>query len=427
MEETLLVKGVSTSTLFCVVVWLRVTRAANISKTARVMFCDRKSVLDVSADLVGSGSISDPWLLSENHLKSLLSNLNWTRKTVYFPAGVYFCDRPIRIDMGEMFPTEEGRQMLREGVRFRGEGRASVIQFRTMREEDRPIFQLWWSRPPELRSGDSPGNGCGGGQVPLFFWEFSGLNIKGDCMTALVQLGGADVEETPWNSCEFHFAVNNGCMLGATSAVTGPARGVVIRRALESSIYLVATCAKGIGAVLESCEFCIIRGSFSNAELRAESGLRMNATACQLIEDGQSDLASSDEREKEGSAVGARDDLNGSFHQVHAPSGFAVTNGSIGLFMRDCCSNCCLSVNFEVAFLGVRLVGSCRGNVFNSVISNNCDSRGTIVNDDDCCEMESTASNLLQCVVRREVRQGGGGVQEIGAHPHKVVVGIMKT
>jgi hypothetical protein len=330
------------------------------------------SMLDASEGLAGTGSIADPWLLHEEHLKSVIRKLTWTRKTVYFPAGVYFCSAPIRVDMGELFPTADGRQMLREGVRFRGEGRASVIQFRTMHDEDEPIFQLRWSRLEENGRRE---------QVPLFFWEFSGLNIKGDCRTALVQLGGADVEETPWNSCEFHFAVNNGYMLDASSSVTGPARGVVIRRALESSIYLVATCAKGIGAVLESCEFSTIRGSFSNAEIATES----------------------------------------------SPSKFCVTNGSIGLFMRDCCSNCCLSVNFEVAFCGVRLVGSCRGNVFNSVISNNCDARGIIVNDDDCVEMEATASNLLQCIVRREVRQGGGRVQEIGASPHKVVVSITKT
>jgi hypothetical protein len=197
----------------------------------------------------------------------------------------------------------------------------------------------------------------------------------------LVQLGGADVEETPWNSCEFHFAVNNGCMTDAASSVTGPCRGAVIRRALESSIYLVATCAKGIAAVLESCEFCTIRGSFSNAEVKAPE----------------------------------------------VPSGHAVTNGGVGLFMRDCCSNCCLSVNFEVAFMGVRLVGSCRGNVFNSIISNNCDERGAIINDDDCAEMEATASNLLQCIVRREVRQGNGKVQTIGGNPSKVTVNIAKT
>jgi hypothetical protein len=152
---------------------------------------------------------------------------------------------------------------------------------------------------------------------------------------------------------------------------------VAILRALESVIDLVATCAVGMAAELDECEFCTVKGSFSNSELQAPS----------------------------------------------TPSGWRVAPGGIGLFMKNCCSNVGLSVNFEVAYTGIRLVGSCRGNAFNSVISNNCDLEGTVVNVDDCTAIDQVeATNMIQCLVRRQGRQGGGRIQEVGNLNSKIAV-----
>ena len=328
------------------------------------------SAIDIAAGLAGSGTLQDPWILTEAELQARVRCLSWTRKILYFRSGIFFCPEPININFGELFLLPEHIQMLREGVCWRGEARGSVIQFGRHVNLGRPLFRVWWSRPVGTAKEF---------QVPLFFWEFTGLNFKGECNHTLVEFGGADIEETPWNSCEFRLAANNGYREGDEN-VTGPARGIVIRRALESMINLVATCAKGIAAVLDCCEFCTLRGSYSNAEEQWPA----------------------------------------------APSGHRIISAGIGLYMNDCCSNTGLTVNFEVAFTGLRLVGSCRGNVFSSIISNNCDLRGTVINDSDCGHVDESANNLIQCLVRREVRQGGNVCQEIGANPSKVAIVIAK-
>jgi hypothetical protein len=119
---------------------------------------------------------------------------------------------------------------------------------------------------------------------------------------------------------------------------------------------LVATCHSGIACVLDTCEFCTINGSFSNGE------------------------------------ISDRD----------APRGVSISKDGIGLYLVDCTGNGSTSINFEVAYEGLRVTGFTRGNAFGSMVSNNCDARGCVINDD---MTETGMRNMVQCVVRRDVRQ----------------------
>ena len=47
---------------------------------------DDSNVIDVSTFLEGDGN---PWLLTQDGLEMAISNVNKTRKTLFFPAGIY--------------------------------------------------------------------------------------------------------------------------------------------------------------------------------------------------------------------------------------------------------------------------------------------------------------------------------------------------
>jgi hypothetical protein len=315
------------------------------------------SIIHVADMLPGEGTSDQPWQLTPEVMFAAVKQLTWTRKTIFFRAGIYNCPQPIEINFAHLFPLTIGPEqsvqddpafkMLREGVRFVGEGRASVLRFQ-QQGTDAIQFHIHWSVTPLDQRPKR--------QAPLFFWEFTGLNLQGNVNTALVQFGGPTVEDSPWNSCVFDIAVNNGYRLSAFSEGSGNARGVVLKRVLQSRVELVATCHSGIACVLDECEFCTINGSFSNGE----------------VEDPD------------------------------APRGVAISRHGIGLYLHNCTGNGSTSINFEVAYEGLRMHGHSRGNAFGSMVSNNCDARGCVINDD---MTETGMRNMVQCVVRRDVRQ----------------------
>ena len=332
---------------------------------------DLGSVVDVSFGLEGDGSKIRPWRLTEYHLQMCCRKLNWTTRTIFFRPGIYYADGPLRVDFDELFPNEAGREMLREGVAFRGVARASMIVFEhPLRGMTRPALQIFWGRR-NRGPGEPPRT-----QTPLFFWEFTGLNVKGNVDHELVRFGGEDIEETPFNSCVFQISVNNGYVPAdeptdvRDDTVTGPARGVHFFRVLESTIDVVATCAQGMAAVFDTCEFCTIKGSFSNAECVVPSA----------AEGGTSD------------------------------TGRAIRPLSHGLYFIDCCGIANLSINLEVCFFGISMERGCRGITFANVMSNNCDVRGSIFN---VQMINDDAVNQVECLVRRQVIQGGGRLAPI--------------
>jgi hypothetical protein len=362
------------------------------------------SVINIAHGLAGSGTAVDPFRLTPEAVKKALLQLSWTRKTVFFPCGEYLCEKPIDINFAELFPCTAADDepiekcptfmMLREGVRFLGEGRGSVLTF-TDRSPDSVQFHVHWSCP-NTRPSDGDGSATdteGVRQVPLFFWEFSGLNIKGCTSSVLVQFGGRTVEHTAWNSCVFDIAVNNGYSerpravknddLGdvvhdTIASRSGCARGIVIKRALQSRMELVAACHTGVACVLDTCEFNSFNGSFSNGE----------------VEDPE------------------------------AKRGFSISNHAVGLCMHHCVANGSASINIEVAYTGILMTGSTRGNTFGAIVSNNCDAEGVLFNDDN---VANGMRNVAMCVVRRDVRQEEGVFQPLFTRASPGSLTIMNT
>uniref|UniRef100_A0A6U4UF38 Uncharacterized protein n=1 Tax=Neobodo designis TaxID=312471 RepID=A0A6U4UF38_NEODS len=361
------------------------------------------SVINVAAGLEGSGTSADPWRLTPEALLAAVKRLSWTCKTVFFPCGEYVCPAPIDLNFAELFPCTVGPDepiercptfmMLREGVRFLGEGRGSVLSF-TDSTIDKVQLHIHWSCPETKDSPrDSASDTEGVRQVPLFFWEFSGLNIKGNTPSVLVQFGGRTVEHTAWNSCVFDIAVNNGYSarprrltndsLGDVvhdeiHELSGGARGLVIKRALQSRMELVAACHTGVACVLDTCEFNTINGSFSNGE----------------VEDPE------------------------------AKRGYSISNHAVALYLHNCVANGSASINIEVAFTGILLSGSTRGNTFGAIVSNNCDAEGVLFNDDAVAQ---GSRNVAISVVRRDVRQEEGVYQPLFTRNSPASVTIMNT
>jgi hypothetical protein len=318
------------------------------------------SIIHVAEMLSGEGTTANPWQLTPEKMFAAVRQLSWTRKTIFFRAGIYECPEPIEINFADHFPLTIGPEeniqkdpafkMLRDGVRFVGEGRASVLRF-TKRDTDAIQFHVHWSVTPLDQEKKR--------QAPLFFWEFTGLNFKGNVNATLAQFGGTTVEDSPWNSCVFDIAVNNHYSGISTSHEAGNARGVVLKRVLQSRVELVAACHSGTACVMDECEFCTINGSFSNGEVV----------------------------------------------DPDAPRGVAVSPHAIGLHLKNCTGNGSTCINFEVAYEGLRIEGRSRGNAFSSMMANNCDARGCVINDD---LTENGMHNMVQCVVRRWSRQQDG-------------------
>lgn len=185
----------------------------------------------------------------------------------------------------------------------------------------------------------------GESQSAIFFYQFRGICIKGDTNNVLVQFG-TDVESSPWNSCIFDLSINNG-FRGPTDAC-----GLKIFRALRSDLDLDVTCGRGIALVMENAEFSTVRGSFSNAE-------------------------------------------------DHSGGSISVYPG-YGLWLISCVSVHFQSINFEVVQNGMKLANHCQGNLFDSIISNNQDEHGVVVEHDNLPE---NSKNLIVMMTRRSTLQ----------------------
>ena len=391
--------------------------------------------INVREGLAGSGTLRDPWRLTNSHLNDCCRRLSWTCRSVFFPAGIYGCCEPLKVDFGLLFPDADGREMLREGVAFRGVARASVIIFLPkFRGANQPLFQVFWKFSPNPQHPDLSE------QVPLFFWEFTGLNFKGNTDNELVRFGGSNIEETPWNSCVFKLCVNNGYTGTSTPSkhsrrssdneqntheescrarsnpdvimqpqtelteysITGPARGINFMRVLESFIDIVATCAQGIAAVFDHCEFSTIKGSFSNAECDiAPVPVKPSDTTV-------------DNHQEPGDVMNPDGTLPTA--TITMTSGRGIRPLSRGAYFLDCCAIVGLSINLECAYIGITLRGASRGLSFTNIISNNCDHRGAVF---DLTESNDHAINSIACLIRRQCIQGAGLVQDTCAFPHQ--------
>ncbi len=163
-----------------------------------------------------------------------------------------------------------------------------------------------------------------------------------------MRFGGKHPETTRWNSCEFsglHF--NNG-------SKHLDARGVVIMRPLDSVITVTATAAAGYGCVLDHAEFCRVSGSFSNAEVHVD---------CKC-----------------------------------PPT---VAKDALGLYLKGCQANVFSTINLDVCFHGIELEGETTGNVFTSIVSNNCDRRGETLRAHGLRARAGLMPNLFHSILQR--------------------------
>ena len=212
---------------------------------------DDSNVVDVSTFLEGDGN---PWFLTQDGLEMAISNVNKTRKTLFFPAGIYYSDTRITLDIANVFPDSDDRhKTFSSGVRFIGEHFGSIIQIGKLRNQTEPAFWVKWT-----------GHG-------VFFWEFSEIAFSGDTDHTLLKFGnegGNGYNRTgAWNSCIFKLSVNNHYKDNdMDDSSRGPAIGLFMVQPLQSDIRIISTCAKGVAVRLRSSEFNTISGSFSNTE-----------------------------------------------------------------------------------------------------------------------------------------------------------------
>ena len=221
-------------------------------------------------------------------------------------------------------------------------------------------FALRGNGAQVLINGGTPLTGGGAGLAftysaagGCFFWEFSGIEFVGNVDDSLVHIGSLSTLNFAFNSCIFDLVCNNKYIAPDSVARS---RGITLRWPLESRINLVSAAASGYGAVLELMEFCTVKGSFSN-------GLK--------------------------------------------PSGTAIYDNALGLYLLNCASNSFTSVNLENCYDCVQLVGETRGNVFTCFETTNCDNRGWVL-DNSYISTDVTNKNVITFLNRRGVIQGTG-------------------
>ena len=99
---------------------------------------DESNVVDVSTFLEGDGN---PWFLTQDALEVAISNMNKTRKTLFFPAGIYHSDERIILDIANVFPDSDDRhKIFSSGVKFIGEHYGSIIRIGKLRNQSEPAF-----------------------------------------------------------------------------------------------------------------------------------------------------------------------------------------------------------------------------------------------------------------------------------------------
>eukprot|EP01083_Nonionella_stella_P095166 267121_1 len=157
----------------------------------------------------------------------------------------------------------------------------------------------------------------------LFYWEITGIQINGNAMYELVKIGCDDINSCPLNSFVIDLIISNDYHSGSGTAI-----GIRLIRILQSKIKLIATCVQGTALYLDNAQFNDIFGSFSNGLTSDKKSIFMNG---------------------------------------------------ICLFLLNPTSNVFSSINLENCYDGIYFVDYSRGNVFNSLISNNEDDRGYVI------------------------------------------------
>ena len=316
-------------------------------------FTNGSGSVDVSALCEGKGIVGDEWVLTQELLdKAVLDNFSETTKNLHFNQGEYKTNgKPIKLDFGKIYRNngnhDEMLKVLYTGVSITGNH--AKISVGKQRDEKVPAFWvLWDSAVKDAMSGQ-----INLGQTALFYWKIAGLSIGGDVDNELVRLGAFDEETTAWNSCHFDLICNNGYYEQSLNGKKSPAVGIVVMRALETECNIVAAARHGIGAIFEYLEFSTVKGSFSN-------GFEETTT------------------------------------KICGP-GNAIT-------LNKCVANTFLSMNLEMSYNGLILNNS-YGNVFNTVISNNQDNRGTTIIDNT--NNKSDEDNVFHSVIIRSAINGG--------------------
>ena len=199
----------------------------------------------------------DPCSKYNMHQKHMLIIFLGCRKNIkfvqimYFRTGYYESSNSIHINFGELF-DENDYKIYREGIKIIGN--YANIQF-----AKNASFHIEWTASDK--------------QIDLFYWEISGLFIKGWTESELVQIGHPNPNKMAWNSCKFEMNVNNGYVVEEEKKMNdetfvSPAIGIKMIRVLQSKVNIVATCKQGTAAWLQNIEFCSeIAGSFSNGQI----------------------------------------------------------------------------------------------------------------------------------------------------------------
>jgi exonuclease III len=286
-----------------------------------------------SEKIIGDGTLKNPWRISSEILLYSLSKISETSKTLFFPTGIYYSKDPINLDLTEFWKQNtEKYEIMREGFQIIGD--FAQIIFEKHRNFHQPSFWIH-------------------GNKDVFYWKFCGLYIKGNTDNALFQIGGETIDNIPFNSCLVDLKINNGFNDDLKSLETGPARGIVLKRFLDSKIVLVSSCYRGIAAVFESCEFSTIeRASFSNGELNTRE----------------------------------------------------IPFNSFGLWLKNC-QSLCLSLNLEVCFHGIYFEKETFGNIFHTISVNNCDQRGETLRLEGLSEGSKEKRNIFQSILSRGTQQ----------------------
>ena len=323
----------------------------------------------------GEGTRDNKWVLTQELLENAIKdNFSTNLKTLYFRQGEYTTNgQPIKIDFGKIYADnhDEMLNQINTGVHF--VGNYAVIDCGKQRGNGAPGFWILWDNG----KGDSVADHVNLGQTALFYWKFNGFQFTGDVDNDLLRLGDIDNTETTfWNSCEFDLICNNGYNDSSMYGKESPARGCALASALESHINLVSAANHGTGALLKKIEFSTIKGSFSNG-----------------FDDTRKNIP-----------VGAR-----------------------ALELNECVSNTFLSVNLEMSYDGIKMLNYTSSNVFNTVISNNQDKRGTVIiyGDDSVTKNKFISLNIRDGINGDKPTKSNRALREMITKTHKIVINVL--
>ena len=291
----------------------------------------------------GNGTKANNWIITEEILYKAIHLLSDTVRSIYFPSGYYYSSSPIHIDFGTILSSDS---VIRTGLRIYGH--YAIWNFAD-NISNQPSLHIEW-----LNNATNPP------QISLFYWEFTGIDIRGIAAFELVKIGCIDINACPLNSFIIDLVVANAWHSANNQNFTSPAIGIRLIRALQSKIKLVATCVQGTALYLDNGQFNEIFGSFSN-------GLTQNGKSIYLA--------------------------------------------GICMYFENAVSNSFSSINIENCYDGIWFVDYSYGNVFNSLISNNEDNRGYVLTLLD--PKYSNITNVIEFLTIRTSIQGDGSYPKL--------------